>query len=338
VFRIKPGAAKVALIGAARSTQTFGASSHYGSFMLKVLFITLVAVGFAQSIAAKEWRGLVPMRSTRSDVERILGKPSDPRRGVTRSYTLHDGRYIYFSDYGEAYIVFAKMQEVTGHRHCLESVGPDTVLMIQVSPTIEQSVDQFISDKKKFRTFDPSEPAGLGYVGYVNEEEGFVLQTFKGIVRELVYLPSKADQQPCAGYYLNPEEFVSLMVHPPMSLKFDEYGDLAFLDEKARLDNFAIQLKSQVRSLGFIIVYAGQKAMVGEAKTRSSRAKDYLVKIRGIKPGRVVALDGGYRESFTVELFIANEGEPAPTPEPRLDASQVEIIPSSKNRTRKVLH
>ena len=305
------------------------------SSMLKVFLISLIVIGYAQNLAAKEWRGLVPMRSTRADVERILGKPSDPRMGVTRSYSLHDGRSIYFSDYGEAYIVFAKMQEVMGHRSCLESVAADTVLMIQVTPIIEQSVNQFISDTKNFRTFDPSEPPGIGYLGYVDEEGGFVLQTFKGIVRKLVYLPSRNDQQPCAGYYLNPEEFVSVMVHPPLNRKFDEYGDLPFSDEKARLDNFAIQLQSQTGARGFVIVYAGQQAMIGEAKIRATRVKDYLVKIRALKPETVVAIDGGYRKSFLVQLFIVDQDVEPPTPTPTLDASQVEIIPVRKTRSRK---
>jgi len=294
--------------------------------VLKIFFISLLAIGSAQELAAREWRGLVPMRSTRSDVERVLGKPNDPRRGVTRSYDLHDGRSIYFSDYGEAYIVFAKMQAVMGQRHCIDSVAPDTVLLIQVSPTVEQSVDDYIRDRKRFRTFDPSEPRGIGYLGYVDEEEGFVIQTFRGKVTELVYLPAKGDQEPCAGYYFNPEEFVSILVHPPMNLKFDEYEDLAFSDEMARLDNFALQLQSQPRARGFVIVYAGKKALVAEAETRATRAKSYLVKIRGVDPARVVAIDGGYRESFLVQLFIGDQDVEPPTPMPTLDASQVEII------------
>jgi hypothetical protein len=305
-----------------------------GHTVLKIFFISLLAIGSAQELAAKEWRGLVPMRSTRSDVERILGKPNDPRRGVTRSYDLHEGRSIYSSDYGEAYIVFAKMQEVMGQRRCIDSVAPDTVLMIQVSPTVAQSVDDYIKDSKRFRTFDPSEPKDIGYLGYVDEEEGFVIQTFKGKVTELVYLPSKADQEPCAGYYLNPEDFVSVMVHPPMNRKFDEYEDLAFSDEMARLDNFAVQLQSQPGARGFIIVYAGKKALVAEAKTRATRAKNYLVKTRGVNPARVVAIDGGYRESFLVQLFIGDQGVEPPTPTPTLDASQVEIIRNTRRQKK----
>lgn len=210
--------------------------------------------------------------------------------------------------------------------------------MIQVTPTKAESVNEFMEDPKDFRTFDPSEPPGLGYQGYVNEEEGFVLQVFNGNVKELVYLPSKGDQPPCAGYYLNPEEFVHVFIHPPISLKFDEYGALSFSDEKVRLDNFAIQLKAQSTGRGVIIIYAGRKAMVAEAKTRANRVKDYLVRNRGIKGSRLEVIDGGYRESLTVELFIANQGEPSPTPQPTVDPSQVEIMPVRKSRPRTMPH
>jgi len=75
--------------------------------------------------------------------------------------------------------------------------------------------------------------------------------------------------------------------------------------------------------------------MVDEAKTKANRAKDYLVRIRGIKREKIIALDSGYRESFMVELFIADEGVDAPTPRPTVDANQVEIIPLRKTRSRK---
>jgi hypothetical protein len=36
----------------------------------------LIAFFSAQSVFAKEWRGIVPLRSVRADVERLLGPPS----------------------------------------------------------------------------------------------------------------------------------------------------------------------------------------------------------------------------------------------------------------------
>ena len=51
-------------------------------------------------------------------------------------------------------------------------------------------------------------------------------------------------------------------------LGLDGYGNIRFLDEKARLDNFAIQLQNEPKTQGYIIVYAGQKATWLASKVR----------------------------------------------------------------------
>jgi hypothetical protein len=97
---------------------------------------------------------------------------------------------------------------------------------------------------------------------------------------------------------------------PVAPTKFDEYGNIAFNDEKARLDNFAIQLQNQPGSQGYIIAYGSCE---GEAQARADRAKDYLVNTRGIDAGRLVTIDGGCRSALTVELWIVPTGATAPT-------------------------
>lgn len=62
--------------------------------------------------------------------------------------------------------------------------------------------------------------------------------------------------------------------------KFDEYGDLKFEDEKAWLDNFAIQLSSDPLSVGYIIMTAGQETYGNEATERLDRIRSYLVNVR----------------------------------------------------------
>src|SRR6185295_5101468 len=64
---------------------------------------------------------------------------------------------------------------------------------------------------------------------------------------------------------------------PKTPVKFDEYGDIKFNDEKARLDNYAIQLQNDPAAQGYILAYG---SCAGEAQARADRAKDYLVKRR----------------------------------------------------------
>jgi hypothetical protein len=100
-------------------------------------------------------------------------------------------------------------------------------------------------------------------------------------------------------------------VKPPQrpALKFDEYGNIKFNDEKARLDNYAIQLQNDPTSSGTIIVYG---SCAGEAQQRGDRAKDYLVNTRGIEAGRITVVDGGCQSDLKVQLWIVPSGAAAP--------------------------
>jgi len=99
---------------------------------------------------------------------------------------------------------------------------------------------------------------------------------------------------------------------PPPPRKFDEYADLRFNDEKARLDNFAIQLQQEPGAQGYYVIFGSCE---GEADQRSARAVDYLVNNRGIDRSRITVVNGGCREQLTVELWIRPTGatEPVPT-------------------------
>jgi hypothetical protein len=97
---------------------------------------------------------------------------------------------------------------------------------------------------------------------------------------------------------------------PTPARKFDEYGNIRFNDEKARLDNYAIQLQNEPGSTGTIIVYG---SCVGEGQQRGDRAKDYLVNTRGIEAGRITVVDGGCRAELKVELWVVPQGAAAPT-------------------------
>ncbi len=96
--------------------------------------------------------------------------------------------------------------------------------------------------------------------------------------------------------------------------KFDEYYDIARNDEKARLDNYAIQLQSEPGSQGYVIVYPSRRARPNEAQARAQRVSDYLVNSRGIDTHRVVIIMGPAREDWLFELWVVPEGAPPPTP------------------------
>jgi hypothetical protein len=86
--------------------------------------------------------------------------------------------------------------------------------------------------------------------------------------------------------------------------KFDEYPTLSFTDERTRLDNFATRLLLEPNTKGYIIVYGGQLMRSRETQARAKRAKNYLVKSRGIDARRIVTIAGERRKEFEVELYV----------------------------------
>lgn len=116
---------------------------------------------------------------------------------------------------------------------------------------------------------------------------------------------------------------------PPIS-KFDEFGDLNCESEMAHLDNFAIQLQNEPSARGLIIFYGGRRfggrlPKRGEAAARAARLKPYLVQRRGIPTEQVIVIDGGYAESWHVELWVVPPGASMPTPQPTIRIEKIKF-------------
>jgi hypothetical protein len=121
---------------------------------------------------------------------------------------------------------------------------------------------------------------------------------------------------------------------PPVSRKVDEYGDVRVGDEKARLDNFAVELQNDPTAYGYLICYGGRRGARGAARRRCERAKNFLVVSRGVEPRRLVALDGGYRESLTVEAWVVPFGAQPPLPTPNGTPNESNPAPERKPARR----
>jgi hypothetical protein len=118
--------------------------------------------------------------------------------------------------------------------------------------------------------------------------------------------------------------------------KLDEYGNLRLSDEKARLDNFAIELQNDPTAQGYILCYGGRVGRAGEAQRRCSRAKSYVNKQRGVEASRIVTMDAGYKEDLTVELWVVPSGGVPPLPSPTVDPSEVRFSKGKpKGRARR---
>jgi hypothetical protein len=268
--------------------------------LLKFVGLALLSLSTSVLCHGKEWRGIMPMHSTREDVNRLLGVSPDFNK-LRAEYSL---------DSEDVYIVFSNDEF---NQECARLLPKDTVLLIQVTPKTNLQLSDLLLDKAALRTFEPSSPPGIGYEGFIDDANGVVVRTFKGRVDQIAYVANFEDRKLCAEYYENIEGALKLMVEF-LPRRFDEYANISFADERARLDNLAIQLQNEPESVGYLIFYAGRNVGRVAAKARAHRAKNYLATKRDMK--RLVVIDGGRREAFAIELYIQSRDWPPPTPCP----------------------
>jgi len=257
-------------------------------------------------LQAEGWRGIVPLHSTRAEAERLLGTPRESR-GVASTYETKEGKVLVFYSDGK----------------CNEA-GPDdwnvprdTVLSITVHPNKGLLVDDLKLDKTKYERALDYHIQGIVY--YFNKAEGIQISARVDregdVVESITYEPAAKDSYMRCS---NSSQHRSEMYNPGhLITKFDEYSDLSFEDEKARLDNFAIYLqRDEPEFKGYMIIYRGPRMSSAEAQARAKRAKDYLVKVRRIAATRIITIDGGCREQLEIELYALPSSISPPRPNP----------------------
>lgn len=117
--------------------------------------------------------------------------------------------------------------------------------------------------------------------------------------------------------------------------EFDVCCTCSFDDQKARLDNLAVELQNDQSTTSYIFAYGGRTSRVGQADRLGARAREYLVSQRGIDPARIVVLNGGFREEDCVELWIVPSGATPPDPRPTVQAGDARPPRETPTRGRR---
>jgi hypothetical protein len=281
--------------------------------IIPMLLCALLLV--SSSASAKTWRGIVPLHSTRADVEKLLGPPNNEDSG----YDFEDEKA--FITYG-----FHKCEEDLpgGWNLPLE-----TVVEVRVSSNKEVSMADL---SVPWQTLEQIYSVRTSQIEYLNADEGLRYTTVDGFVRAISYIGSAEDQKKfsCGPYKYAAEVPDGVKMNRFEQYPFDSYGKIPFEDARVRLDKFVNQLletnKVTPNSRGFILVYAGRSAHEAEARDVADCAKNYLLKVRGAKPDTIVAVDGGYQNEFKVELYIMPGDAYPPMLKPTVSPKKIEIL------------
>ncbi|HKV35768.1 MAG TPA: hypothetical protein VJP89_15635 [Pyrinomonadaceae bacterium] len=108
------------------------------------------------------WRGLVPLSSTKSDVERLFGKPS----------SVLASRPVY--SFEKENVLFTYAQGNCDPQDSNWNVPPGTILEIEIVPQVIISVNDLGFDLRKFRDEKWDHPESLVYT---NIDEGVTIRT-----------------------------------------------------------------------------------------------------------------------------------------------------------------
>lgn len=119
------------------------------------------------------------------------------------------------------------------------------------------------------------------------------------------------------------------------SREFDVCCSCSYDDQKARLDNLAVELQNDPSTTTYVISYGGRTSRIGQADRLGARARDYLVTQRGIDPSRIVVVNGGFKEEDCVELWIVPSGATPPQPSPTVQPGDVNPPRETPSRRRR---
>jgi hypothetical protein len=240
----------------------------------------------ASSISSlKVWREIVPLHSTRADVEKLIGSPMQPN-GIT--YDLKSERVNVVYSAGSC------------EKDRVEwNVPTDTVIGIMIYPQKRLMLPDLGFALDKFDKFiNPQNP---DFIAYSNKEEGMGFGAKpSGEVQVIQYFPAAKDSHlRCPNFSPNRVTMGELEY-----FKFDEFSNLSRGDERARLNNFATRLSSRPDTKAYVIVYPGKREKVSIATARANRIKSYLVNTRRIDSARVDTIVGRRMESSKTKLFV----------------------------------
>ena len=160
----------------------------------KGLLLLLVLFVLAQGALAAEWRGIIPLRSTRADVVRLFGECANAEVGC--EFMLPNEEIL---------ITFSTVDT------CPAGVPPHTVLIVQRELQTGTTLQALGLDQRRFESFNPAFRRDRDYRGYMDEKSGLLLKSFRGEIFQINYIPTKKERAICLGLYRKPKDFVAVV-------------------------------------------------------------------------------------------------------------------------------
>lgn len=152
--------------------------------VLAVLFLPFLIFAKSELVSHQDWRQIVPLKSTRTDVERLLGPSKEPYFAI---YRLEQGNL--FIEYSSG--------PCRPERNGGWNVPENIVLNVTFAPKQRRRIADLKLDPKKFRKVIDEHVVGIVY--FVNDEEGITYEVQRGRIDSVEYGPAKRDEHLYCG-------------------------------------------------------------------------------------------------------------------------------------------
>ena len=257
-----------------------------------ILYLGVLALSPATAIS-QNWQDIVPLHSSKVDVERILGAPPS------------SGKYVSSYESENEFIDVAYASGPPCGRTLVDSwrVPRDTVVNVRVISKRSVPLKQVLPDPSGYKKV--VEPRHKNTLYYINEEKGlrYTVERREDNSEDVIstdYLPQGKDRSMKCSASVSARDEIPI---------FERYGNISLSTEKAILDNFAIQLQRNTQLKGYVVVYVDQAK---KAPVKIRYIMNYLIGERAVPRQRVTAINGGQISEAGVELYLVPHGKPGP--------------------------
>ncbi len=290
-----------------------------------LIWLTLMLVAvfptFAQS---NSWKGIVPLRSTRADVEKTLGViGTDEFRG-----------WKYDTVDATVYVGYTSGNCEDGWNVPKDRVFSITVYDKSTRDSMISAKDMGLERERFAVLFDDA-----SYGKWVDAENGFYYYFSNGgqAFISKTYFPRRSDNElRCNGFppyapdaLYAPYEYLPFCVQTENVREFDE-----------RLNPRVHASMHLARESGddfvYVLVYFDRTHSLQFYRKRLARLRNHANKIPGYSRDRIFFIEGGLREESQIEFYILSSKVKPPAPRPTLPSPQfMRPEPKRTKQTRK---
>lgn len=150
---------------------------------IKIILSFWLVIAAAGLSNGKEWHGIVPLHSTRADVERLLG-PS--KQSVKEYVSTHE------TEREVVLIEYSTGDPCSGGVNQWQ-VPRGTVLSIRVAPRTQLRFADLQLDMSNYKVTDGGHVPNYTY--YTNDKEGIQMEVTQDLVTSISYFPSDKDKE-----------------------------------------------------------------------------------------------------------------------------------------------